>query len=910
MFDVHPFSDRSRELDLATHLMGCSAQAVVEGSVPPLPSSAPKGYFTRHLPAVFAECTEQLAAVSKEGVVVHGVVESVWKGSTLEAKVSVCLKLRGRRPQVDYPFVHVIAKMNHPWFPHGKIVLLENVVGSHFIVSVLADDVEGLDGASYLVGTRASLLLMGSILPSERMVDACNRCAMDEALLGTLTSGKRAHSAEVLTTADTTYAASLNAEQNKAIHLMRTPDNVLCVEGPPGTGKTTTVVEMIHQTEPSRRKKTLVMGPSNKSVHTDAERFLQKYGAKHRLAMVGVVDKIPESLHCISVEKVAELVKTWVRDARQAVHTECWGWMRDLCTQYNKDILPTLLRMIPSMYTTRRCVPSSRWGYLPERADPQAPRPHVISLLENTSTFLANVDVEGRCIADCSILFSTLISSGRGIVRKHLLIEDDTSTHAHTLIIDEAGQALVPEALVALSLLPRKLVVVGDVHQLQPCVVSPAAVELGFEESFMQSVLDTSGCRTMMLAEQYRMHKDIQCFPSRMFYGGRLRTGACVEESTWQYPAGAPAYLRPYVFVDVQGEESSPGGRNSTSLCNKAEVAAVCRVLGELKTLQAGGWRCSVGVITMYKSQARLIMDRAAQLRLPDVRVSTVDSFQGDECDVILISMVRCNKGARVGFLNDARRMNVALTRAKHSLIVFGSADTLGRSSCSHCSELVSDAKARGVVIDELPPTPLHTLLSSSELYDILSASLSFCGGGSSFSSLLPPTPSPSVLGGGVPLFPTAVSPPTPSPSCAATPSPPPDVAAQEAIPKKAAVKKAPQRACRSGSRKKIIAKKALASPECEEAKKHTSRSESRKKIMKIWKKFIAKKALASPKHEEAEKRTYRSGSRKEIIKIAKKLIAKKALSLPEREEAQQSTCTSRKRKRESHSAPRKRRKQ
>ena len=741
-------SDRSREVDLATHLMGCSAQGVVEGSVPPLPSSAPKGYFTRHLPAVFAECTEQLAAVSKEGVVVRGVVDRVWEGKT-EAKVLMCLKLRGRRPQVDYPFVHVIAKMNHGRFPQGKIVLLENVVGSDFIVSVRADDVEGVKGArrSFLE-KRVSLLLMGSILPSERMVDACNRGAMDEALLGTLTSGKRAHCAEVtgesldtpgasvsvsgtvvlgttdasvvgtgtlasgttgpsaecaevLTTADTTYAASLNAEQNKAIHLMRAPDNVLCVEGPPGTGKTTTVVEMIHQTEPSPRKKTLVMGPSNKSVHTDAERFLQKYGAKYEqdglsMAMVGVVDKIPESLHCMSVEKVSELVKTWGRDAGRAVDratgedaTTTVVELRRLCTQYNEDILPTLQRMMPSMR-----------GKLPARV-PETSRANMISLLKKMSTFVANVDVEGRCIADCSILFSTLISSGRGIVRKHL---DTKDTDAHTLIIDEAGQALVPEALVALSLLPRKLVVVGDVHQLQPCVVSPAAVELGFEESFMQSVLDTSGCRTMMLAEQYRMHKDIQCFPSRMFYGGRLRTGACVEESTWQYPAGAPAYLRPYVFVDVQGEESSPGGRNSTSLCNKAEVAAVCRVLGELKTLQAGGWRCSVGVITMYKSQARLIMDRAAQLRLPDVRVSTVDSFQGDECDVILISMVRCNKGARVGFLSDARRMNVALTRAKHSLIVFGSADTLGRSSCSHCSELVSDAKARGVVIDELPP--------------------------------------------------------------------------------------------------------------------------------------------------------------------------------------------------------------
>ena len=649
---------------------------------------------------MLAECTGQLAAESKEGAVVRGKVDRVWKNRT-STKVSMCLKV-DKRPQVDYPLVHVIAKMTpHGRFPEGKIVLLERVAGSEFIVSVLASDVGGVKGANSFVGTRASLLLMGSILPSERMVDACNRCAMDEALLDTLTSGECARDAIPQVASCKTYAASLNAEQNKAIHLcalMRAPDNVLCVEGPPGTGKTTTVVEMIHQTKPSPTQKTLVMGPSNKSVQTDAERFLQKYGDKYEqkglsMAMVGVVDKIPESLHCMSVEKVSELVKTWVRDVGNATDKE----QSQLCTQYKSKILPTLQRMMPSMR-----------GKLPARIPKTSPA-GMMSHLKTISTFVSELgDVEGRCIADCSILFSTLISSGKGIVRKHLLNKENTSTSAHTLIIDEAGQALVPEALVALSLLPSKLVVVGDVHQLQPCVVSPGAVKLGFGESFMKSVLDTSGCRTMMLAEQYRMHKDIQCFPNQMFYGGRLRTAACVEESTWQYPADAPAYLRPYVFMDVQGEESSPGGRNSASKCNKAEVAAVCKVLGDLKKLQAGGWRCSVGVIAMYKSQARLIMDRAAQLRLPDVRVSTVDSFQGDECDVVIISMVRCNKGANVGFLNDARRMNVALTRAKHSLIVFGSADTLGRSKSLHCSKLVSDANNRDVVVKEPRDSPKH----------------------------------------------------------------------------------------------------------------------------------------------------------------------------------------------------------
>ena len=705
--DVTDATDRGVSLHLSDHLMRHSIEEIQGRSVPPftLPSFSSRSdtvskneYFARFLPSILAECTEQLAATSEQGTTITGTINRVKQSKMISLSINST-----DRPQVDYPLVRVVVALNVEGLS-GCIAMLENMNSFGPYVTFpsrhLGDTV-----VKSLVGKEVTLLLMGSIVPSERMAEACSRRIIDAKMFRTLAKGEPSVPANIETKE---FSTALNAEQNKAIHLMHsTSDNIICIEGPPGTGKTTTVVEMIHQSDPDPLHKTLVMGPSNKAVHTDAERFMRKYGESYykqgrSIAVVGVAEKLPESLRDISVDDVAEITLSWLHRTRAAVcnttddDATLDALLHSLCTTYNTRILPSLLRMAPSI-------------------DDQLPPPipltdstigSKIRLLKHTSSYIIKVDVEAVCIADCSVLFSTLVSSGRALVRKNLALtkkgrksarggagkmkRSRTANNVHCLIVDEAAQALVPEALIALSLLPYRLIVVGDVHQLQPCVVSNVDAA-----SFMQSVMDTSGCQTVMLKEQYRMHEAIQRFPSKMFYNGELRVGGNVADRSWSYPAAGPSYLRPYVFFDVNGVETA--GQNS-SLRNKAEVEAVCKVLTVLKAMQ-GGWRCSIGVIAMYNNQALLIKQRAAELQIKNLRVSTVDSFQGDESDVILISMVRSNAAGSVGFLKDERRLNVALTRARHSLLIFGSASTLACSTSPHCSALISDAKERKVLL-------------------------------------------------------------------------------------------------------------------------------------------------------------------------------------------------------------------
>ncbi|KAK0954969.1 DEAD-box type RNA helicase [Friedmanniomyces endolithicus] len=293
---------------------------------------------------------------------------------------------------------------------------------------------------------------------------------------------------------------------------------------------------------------------------------------------------------------------------------------------------------------------------------------------------------------DAHVICATLSGSGHDMFQA-LNIEFET------VIIDEAAQCVEMSSLIPLKYGCVKCVMVGDPKQLPPTVFSKEAARFQYEQSLFVRMQNNAPGEVHLLDTQYRMHPAISLFPSKTFYDGLLRDGegmAGLRQRAWH----RSRLLAPYRFFDVQGQQhAAPKGH---SLVNTAEVE-VAIALYERLTADFGEdveeLGRAVGVITPYKSQLRLLKERFAQKFgqgiFEQVEFNTTDAFQGRESEVIIFSCVRASPGGGIGFLNDIRRMNVGLTRAKSSLWVLGNSASLGRGQ--YWRLLVEDAKTRGV---------------------------------------------------------------------------------------------------------------------------------------------------------------------------------------------------------------------
>jgi senataxin len=244
-------------------------------------------------------------------------------------------------------------------------------------------------------------------------------------------------------------------------------------------------------------------------------------------------------------------------------------------------------------------------------------------------------------------------------------------------IVDEASQCVEPEALIPLKLGFSKLVLVGDPEQLPATVLSLEAKQKSFAESLFKRLfkqLETvEPSPVLRLTDQYRMHPEIAQWPNAYFYGGMLKNG----------PQNRSSFLKPYLLLDLEsGYERQSRGEVS----NEVEARFISKMAVKIKEqMAASGQNLSIAIITFYSSQQRLIR---AQLRRDglemEVHVHSVDSFQGSEADVVIISCVRTNMSS-IGFTKEAERFNVALTRAKFSLLVVGNFDAFMVSGYYFC---------------------------------------------------------------------------------------------------------------------------------------------------------------------------------------------------------------------------------
>jgi len=324
-------------------------------------------------------------------------------------------------------------------------------------------------------------------------------------------------------------------------------------------------------------------------------------------------------------------------------------------------------------------------------------------------------EFERECLNEADVIFATLATAGRSVIR--------TVKPVEVVVVDEASAAIEPEFLLCLNPRPSRMFIVGDPKQLCAMVSSPNAKRNYLDVPLITRLIEWCGHPFSLLDTQYRMHPQISMFPCRWFYKGLLKDGDNTQNSG-RYTVLSQTQIKPFSLVDVKHsrETRTWGG----SYHNKDEAKICVRIVRDLVLLLKPNKRSqqahiSIVMIAMYSGQVGLLSQLCRQdmtlanhivhhhhhHRCPYLRrhrhvsivVSSVDSFQGSEADVVVLSTVRSNPKNSVGFVSDGRRLNVAITRAKQALVVCAHKDTLLRSRRPHLMELVNEADKRSVII-------------------------------------------------------------------------------------------------------------------------------------------------------------------------------------------------------------------
>ena len=447
----------------------------------------------------------------------------------------------------------------------------------------------------------------------------------------------------------------LNDTQNRAVRQVVAAMDVAIVHGPPGTGKTTTLVEAIIETL-QREEQVLVCAPSNAAVDWISEQLSKR--SVNVLRIGNPLKMSDEMLEC-SYER------------RYGDHPD-----------------------YPELWQIRQLLRNADRPPSKEKARQMRKRADELEIRINEDLF-----------RQARVVSCTLIGSAYHILERRRF---------STLFIDEAAQALEPACWTAI-LKADRVVLSGDHQQLPPTVKCVEAARKGLSDTLMQYVVRTKPECVTLLTTQYRMNRDIMDFPSRWFYHGALKAAPEV--------ADRQVHLMdtPLTFIDTSnGERKAENGdvrtengerrSRSGSLTNADEARLVVHTLRDyvdmlgLERVVADG--VDFGIISPYRAQVRMIrrllkMQRFYRRLRGQVTVRTVDGFQGQERDVILISLVRDNEEGQIGFLGDLRRMNVAITRARMKLIIIGNSETLSRHRFFRA--MLEHFKERGQFIDAWP---------------------------------------------------------------------------------------------------------------------------------------------------------------------------------------------------------------
>lgn len=426
----------------------------------------------------------------------------------------------------------------------------------------------------------------------------------------------------------------LNASQLQAVQHVLNAEDLAIIHGPPGTGKTTTLVAAIAELSKTE-KPILVTAPSNAATdHITHE--LGKEGLK--VVRVGNLSRMDDQILPFTLEY---LLASHSRSSELNNYKKRAEEMRRMAGKYKRSFGKEERMQRDLLYKEARALSSEA------------------RLLEE------------YMIDDILQMADVITATPVGLQTKYL-----EGRRFSTVVMDEAAQSLLPAALIPM-LKADKLIMAGDPYQLPPTVKSIDAQKGGLQTTLMDICLKNIPESFSLLNVQYRMHEAIMEFSNRWFYENKLLAHPTVAHRSLGFSEDK---FPPFLFIDTAGtgfeEQMNPESR---SLFNEGEIGLVKQILSELLEVSEEGKIPSVAVIAPYREQVLKLQEEffSNNVFKQLFSIDTIDSFQGQERDVVIISLVRSNERGEIGFLQDYRRMNVAMTRAKKCLIMIGDSATL-----------------------------------------------------------------------------------------------------------------------------------------------------------------------------------------------------------------------------------------
>ena len=518
-----------------------------------------------------------------------------------------------------------------------------------------------------------------------------------------------------------TMRYEVNLAQAKAVKSALENDAFTLIQGPPGSGKTKTICALVgammtahepkaingrppgnslSKTASATTKRILVCAPSNAAVDELVMRFKAGVtlldGTHQKLSVVrlGRSDAINTNVKDVTLEELvnAKLQTAAPKGPNEDIHSimmehkaasEELNSLRDRISEQRRDgkvVSPTDEQLMDGLKRKKNAL-STQIDNMREK--------------QNTASRdmeLSRKRIQQEVLDSAQVLCATLSGSGHEIFQS-------LNVEFETVIIDEAAQSIELSALIPLKYGCSKCILVGDPKQLPPTVLSRQAAKFQYEQSLFARMENNHKKDVHLLDTQYRMHPDISLFPSRTFYDSRLKDGdrmAALRRRPWHNSE----ILAPYRFFDVQG--MSQAASKGHSLINVAELNVAMQLYDRLITdVPKYNFSGKIGIITPYKGQLKELKSRF-QRRYGDsitskIDFNTTDAFQGRESEIIIFSCVRASTQG-IGFLNDIRRMNVGLTRAKSSLWVLGNSQALVQGEFWRA--LINDAKSRNRYTD------------------------------------------------------------------------------------------------------------------------------------------------------------------------------------------------------------------
>ena len=436
------------------------------------------------------------------------------------------------------------------------------------------------------------------------------------------------HKAETFTFAPLSFPF-LNVSQERAVNEVLRAKDVAVVHGPPGTGKTTTLVEAVYETL-RRENQVLVCAQSNMAVDWISEKL---------------VDRGINVLRIGNPTKVNDKMLSFTYERRFESHPD-----------------------YPQLWAIRKAIRQLRANR--KRGDNSFHQK--MERLKEREIEL-ELRIRNKLFGEARVIASTLVGSANRLL---------DGMKFGTLFIDEAAQALEAACWIPIRRATR-VILAGDHCQLPPTIKSIAAMKGGLDKTLMQRIVECKPEAVTLLKMQYRMNEDIMRFSSDWFYNGQVEAAPMVKYRgildldkaiEWKDTSGN-AYHEEFVgdnFGRINKEEAQ------LTLLSLAEYFVR---IGRQRIIDE---RIDVGIISPYRAQVQYLrhLIKKTDFYKPFrkiISVNTVDGFQGQERDIIVISMVRSNEEGQIGFLRDLRRMNVAITRARMKLIILGDSATLIR---------------------------------------------------------------------------------------------------------------------------------------------------------------------------------------------------------------------------------------